>query len=137
MAELHQAEQDGDTARIREMLRDQPDWVVEDAATALGEMRCYDAIPDLARVLGRKGASPQTRAAVARALASMATPDSVEVLAAALKRAGNPEERYWLVVDLGRTCAEGALEVVQELQFDSDVLVARAAKKAMKDCWEE
>jgi len=109
------------------------EWLAEDAATGLGAIKCAKAVPKLVAMVGDGNAGPYRRAAAARALGRIGDPKAVAPLVAAVDRAKQPEERFALTWALGQFDHPDAKAALESLQKDSDVLVAKAAKKALQD----
>lgn len=140
---LRDAVQRGDRQALLEQLarssETRDDWLIEDAARALGELREAAAVPGLLAVLEDPTVGPLRRASAGRALGRIGKPEAVRPLLAALERASHPEERYWLIVGLYAFCGldETQAELhstFQKAEAHGDALIRRAAKKGQLHC---
>jgi hypothetical protein len=137
VAELQSAVRRHDDAFVVAQLAATDDWIVEDAARYLGSIdveRTARALPALRAVLTREGVGPRARFAAALALSRIAPESEANTVIAALERATDPDERYWLVVSVGRSCGLPSRAALSSRLSDSEELVARAARKALADC---
>jgi len=134
IAELQRAKAAQDDATAIQLLAASDEWVAEDAARHLGSRECRAAVPELLALAQRASSGPRARAAAALAVAHLAPGAHDDLLTAALGRAQDPTERYGLAVAIGSSCSLAARAALAPLLLDADVLVARAAKKALRDC---
>jgi len=119
-------------AYLIEMLANaEEDWLIEDAAWGLARIGNKKAVPPLLAILNNSAGNSHRRAASAYALGHIRDARAVEPLIGALERAGNPEERYWIVVALGAFDCPDAKAALESVCGDSDVLVSRVAKKCL------
>lgn len=123
-----------DVPELIELLSDSHEWIVSDAARRLGELRAREAIPELQRILEDSAIGPYARYEAALALSRMGAPGLGGAMHLAFERAGHPEERYWLVVAVSAYCDEASMGLLEQVMSDSDIYVARAARKGYNNC---
>ena len=137
---IQEAQEKGDKEYLLKLATESRDeWVVEDAARALGAMKSVEAAPALLAILNDTNAGPYRRSAAAVALARLEQGDAVKPMMAAFEHASDPEERYWLIVGMYRLCPiqKSTLEVqatLQKAEGDGDVIIRRAARKGLFEC---
>lgn len=136
--------QDAISRRDREYLLEQlteseEEWIKEDAARGLGVMRDRGAVAPLLALLNNPKTSPEARASAGIALSKIGDRKAVRPVISAMERASHPEERYWLIYGLYNFCRGGhgsteILSALKQCSSDSDVIIARAAKKGIYEC---
>jgi len=106
-------------------------WVVEDAACGLGKVGSKASVEPLITLLKNPQATPRMRQCAGSSLGLLGDPLAIEPMIRALENAGDPDERYGLVTGLGHFNDPRVKGVLEHLQKDNDVMVARAAKSAL------
>jgi len=119
------------THLIEVLTNAEEDWLIEDAAWGLARVGTAKAVAPLLAILNNTSGSADRRAAAAYALGHIKDPRAVQPLVGALERAGNPEERYWIVVALGAFDDSDAKAALESVCGDADVMVSRAARKGL------
>lgn len=122
---------DNEDSLISLVQEEEYDWVCQDAALALGKLKSQKSAPILVAILNNKARTPYCRMSAGIALGMIGDITAVEPLLNAMQNASNPEERYWLVVALGFFKDGKVYAMLESLENDSDILVARAARKAL------
>lgn len=113
------------------LTKEKDEWLVEDAARALGRIRHAKAVPALIRIVSDPNAGPYRRSGAAWALGNIGDLQAARPLVSALERASHPEERYAIVEALGRLSSPESRAALESVVNDPDVLVAKAAQKGL------
>ncbi len=112
------------------------DWVAEDAALYLGYLAAPSATPGLLAQLSTTDRSPLVYSAIVVALGRIRSEEAIPAILQYLKQqAGDSRQRLAVVLALSQMCAPNTRQALEDLKYDTDVLVSRSAKSGILRCW--
>ncbi len=132
--EAQKAIKRGDIDAMLDNLNSNDEWILEDTCRALVYSPQPEAAVRLLEILNTPESGPYARGQAARALAALKDPTYVPELIRAYERAGNSEERYWIMVGIAAFCTEATLGLMESEQFDADLFVSRLAMGGLARC---